>query len=66
MAMDYPFTTIGAREGEMLVNITMTVRSETTKVTPEAITNLIRDYLETIEGLEYISATRNEITQSNI
>ncbi|WP_060952387.1 hypothetical protein [Streptomyces hygroscopicus] len=64
--MDYPFDTIGAREGEMLVNITVNVRSETPKVTPDAITNLIRNYLEQIEGLEYVTAARSEITQSNI
>ncbi|AEM87095.1 hypothetical protein [Streptomyces violaceusniger] len=64
--MDYPFDTIGANDGEMLVNIAVSVRSETTRVTPDAITNLIRDYLQTIQGLEYITAARSEITQTNV
>lgn len=66
MAMDYPFTAISGLDGEMAVNIALSVRSDTPKVTAQAITDVIRSYLETIEGLENISAARSEITQTNV
>ena len=64
--MDYPFTTISGLEGEMAINITVAVRSDTTKVTPQAIADLIRDYLQTIEGVQNVTAARSEITQTSV
>ncbi|WP_063735630.1 hypothetical protein [Streptomyces sp. RTd22] len=66
MAMDYPYLMVSGLEGEMAINITVAVRSDTSKVTPQAIADLIRDYLQTIDGVENVTASRSEITQTSI
>ncbi|GAA1283699.1 hypothetical protein [Streptomyces javensis] len=62
MAMDYPYNTVTAQQGELRINVNISVSSDTTDVTAETITELVRTHLESLSGTIVIRAVRHEIS----
>ena len=66
MAMDYPYLTVSARQGEALINVNLSVTSDTSDVTDESITELVRDHLESLPGTIVTRAVRHEVTDTAV
>lgn len=64
--MDYPYTTISARDGDALINITVHVASETAAVGETDIVSLVREHLATLPGLSTPTAIRRDITVASV
>lgn len=62
--LDYPYTTVSARLGDALVNISLKVASESVDVTEESIVTLVRDHLAALPGVTVPRSIRREVTET--